>query len=355
MGDKVVLFSGYAPVHFACFKPLFDRLYGRSGLEIVLSGGTRMMTPRGVRYDPGGLYDEFDLPAGVVRPFQEIQDLDVDVLFSSHTGKIAPPSVRHSVQIFHGMSFRNLAIRDAAEGFDSYFLLGPYMQRGFIAREIFTDGDARMVQVGFPKTDRLLDGTVDRRTVAEGLGFAGERPVVLYAPTGAKGNSLETFGEEALRALAAQDAYDIVVKLHDHPKGWVDWFERLSVHESAHFRMAQSPDVIPLQLLADVLITDASSVANEYALLDRPIVFLDVPELIAAAQATGAMVDLATWGRKGGQVVARPDEMVAAVADAIQHPERQSDVRRAMASDLFFNPGTATDAATAWLAENLGL
>lgn len=354
MADKVVLFSGYAPVHFACFKPLFDRLYGRPGLEIVLSGGTRMMTPRGVRYEPDGLYDEFDLPAGVVRPFQEIQDLDIDVLFSSHTGKIAPPKVGHSVQIFHGMSFRNLAIREA-ESFDSYFLLGPYMKRGFIARDIFSDRDARMVEVGFPKTDRLLDGTLDRQAVADDLGFDGDRPVVLYAPTGAKGNSLETFGEEALRALAATDAYDIVIKLHDHPKGWVDWFERLSIYEDAHFQIARSPDVIPLQLLADVLITDASSVANEYALLDRPIVFLDVPELIAAAQATGAMVDLGTWGRKGGQVVAQPADTVAAVADATRHPDRQSDVRRAMANDLFFNAGTAADAATRWLAENLGL
>ena len=36
-----ILFSGYAPVHFLCFKPLYDRLREIPGTEIELSGGMR--------------------------------------------------------------------------------------------------------------------------------------------------------------------------------------------------------------------------------------------------------------------------------------------------------------------------
>ena len=101
--------------------------------------------------------------------------------------------------------------------------------------------------------------------------------------------------------------------------------------------------------IADLLISDASSVANEFALLDRPIVFLDVPELIELTLRKGARLDLETWGRKGGVVV--PD--VPAALDAVQAglagPDGRSEARQAMVRDLFFNPGHATEAALAWL------
>ena len=46
----------------------------------------------------------------------------------------------------------------------------------------------------------------------------------------------------------------------------------------------------------------ATSVAFEYALVDRPIIFFDVPEILYAARKS--KIDLDTWGRKAGDVVA---------------------------------------------------
>ena len=103
---------------------------------------------------------------------------------------------------------------------------------------------------------------------------------MLYAPTGELRNSLETMGEELIAKLDALDRYDILVKLHDHPHGATDWWSRLAPLESEHVRLVREPDVVRTMSIADLLISDASSVANEFALLDRPIVFLDVPELI---------------------------------------------------------------------------
>ena len=34
-----VLFTGYAPVHFLCFEPLYRRLRESSDFEVFLSGG----------------------------------------------------------------------------------------------------------------------------------------------------------------------------------------------------------------------------------------------------------------------------------------------------------------------------
>jgi len=172
---------------------------------------------------------------------------------------------------------------------------------------------------------------------------------VLYAPTGAHGNSLETCGEELLRGLAAVNDYDVIVKPHDHPKARIDWYERLAPLESEHLRLLRTPDAIPALYAADLLISDASSIANEYLLLDRPIVFLDVPELIAAAAAEDNRLDLNTWGRKGGIVAAGAAAALKAVVNGLAAPQAQAETRRAIARDIFYNPGTATRAALGWL------
>jgi CDP-glycerol glycerophosphotransferase (TagB/SpsB family) len=117
----------------------------------------------------------------------------------------------------------------------------------------------------------------------------------------------------------------------------------------------RAPDVIPSLFVSDLLITDASSVANEYVLLDRPIVFLDVPELLTAAGREGSALDLATWGRKGGEVVGNPVTAAGAVAHGLGNPGRRSAVRAGIVRDLFYHPGGATDAAIEWLQAELNL
>ena len=93
--------------------------------------------------------------------------------------------------------------------------------------------------------------------------------------------------------------------------------------------------------------------ANEYALLDRPIVFIDVPELFELTLRKNARLDLETWGRRGGEVVAGVSEALAAVEAGLADPGARSDVRRALVADLFFNPGHATAAAMDWISREL--
>jgi hypothetical protein len=353
-----ILFTGYAPVHFLCFKPLYDQLARAPGIEVQLSGGMRSKSPQapgGYLYDERTMYQQFDLPEGTVLPVGSLAREDYDVLFAANTRRIEPRRVGTRVQIFHGMSFRNRAIRPETSGADFYFLLGPYMKRGFEDAGILAPGDHRAVEVGFPKTDRLLDGSLDRSGVLRDHGVSGERPVVLYAPTGEHHNSLETTGEELIAKLAALDRYDILIKPHDHPHAEIDWWSRLAPVESAHVRLVREPDVIRTLSIADLLITDASSVANEYALLDRPIVFIDVPELLELTRKKGARLDLETWGRRGGVVVPDVSAALEAVAAGLAAPDNRSAVRQAMVDDLFFNRGHATSSAMQWLQGELGL
>jgi hypothetical protein len=350
-----VLFTGYAPVHFLCFKPLYERLIRMPGVEVSLSGGVRQRSEQGRSFDTAALYRPLGVPDSAMLSVPEIKEREFDLLFCANTKALKPARVGQTIQIFHGMSFRNLAIREDNLGYDHYFVLGPYMLRGFAERGLLASDDPRVAKIGFMKTDRLLDGSLDRASLLRQFGLSGERPILVYAPTGEKRNSMERMGEELIQLVERSGKYDLIIKPHDHSHDGIDWFERLAPYESERVKLTRELDVIPCLFLADLLISDASSVSNEYALLDRPMLFLDVPKLIQTAREKGSMVDLQTWGRRGGLVAPDAPSALDAIAYALAAPKLQSPVRQAMAEDLFYNPGHATDAALAWLRDELGL
>lgn len=352
-----ILFSGYAPVHFVCFQSLYQRLRRLKGVEVFLSGGRDADPLTGARaMNAAELYAPFRIPANRILTLDQIKTQSFDLVFCAHVSGYFPKEEKERIQLFHGVSFRNMAVRRDVLVYDRLLLVGPYMRRLFTEQQLLRDTDARLVNIGFPKLDRLVDGTLDRKTILTRLGLSGRRPVVLYAPTGQKDNSLEHTGEAMLERLKATGKYDILIKLHDHPRDrTTDWPRRLKPLLDRHTKLVTDYDVVPYLFVADLLISDASSVSNEYALLNRPMVFLDVPQLLVSMEKKGVALDLDTWGRKGGVTTRWPDEAVEAVAWCLAHRRHGAAIRRSMARDLFYNPGRATEAALRWTQERLGL
>ncbi len=354
-GITRILFAGYAPVHFLCFQPIYERLRRMRGVEVWLSGGREAGTGGEGALTARELYAPFRVPRARVIELDEMRRSAFDIVFCAHVSGYFPRDEKERVQLFHGVSFRNMAVRRDVLVYDRLFIVGPYMRRLFTDSQMLRPSDPRLLDIGFPKLDRLVDGTLDRRAILRRLGFSGRRKVILYAPTGQKDNSLEHTGEAVLERLRATNRYDIMVKLHDHPRdrGVVDWAARLRPLCDRHMKVVKHLDIVPLMFAADLLISDASSVSNEYSLLDRPMVFLDVPQLLAAMTKKGVALDLDTWGRKGGETARWPDEAVEAVDWSLAHPRHAKAVRRAMAKDLFFAPGRATENAVAWIHQRL--
>lgn len=353
---RKVVFTGYAPVHFVCFRPIYRRLAQSPHLEIHFSGGVAgegQKAPR--QYDTEALFKPFRIPRRKIVSLSELSRRDYDMVFCAHVSGYFPRSDRARVQIFHGLSFRNMAVRREVLIFDHLFITGPYMMRAFQENQLLRPNDPRCIPVGFPKVDRLVDGSLKRSAILKRLGLSGKRPIVLYAPTGLRYNSLETGrGEEVIKRLRAAGRVDLLVKLHDHMKDTsVDWAARIGCQVDAHLRLVKDPDIVPYLYVADLLLTDASSVSSEYCLLDRPMVFIDVPELLEAVQKRGNALDLETWGRRGGVTANWPDEIVDAIGWSLDHPARGSPIRKAMAQDLFYNPGQAADVAASWILDRL--
>ena len=346
-----VLFSGYAPVHFLCFRPIYLRMLESGRFDVWFSGGLRTKTGREVSFAaPETLYSRFGLPAKRLLMTEKLPEEQFDFFFGANTKGLRPGRAGTSIQIFHGISFRNLAVReDILWDWDFFFLVGPYMRRRFAETGLLAMDDPRGVSVGLPKTDALLADASLRKRTLRSLGLDGERPVILLAATGQKHNALETMGREVIGFLAETKKYDIVIKPHDHPKRRKNWEGEFSDLLGPHCRVTSETDVIPLLAAADLLLTDASSVSSEFSLLDRPMVFLDVPRLLEKARQKSPGFDLDTWGRRAGELVVRPEDVVEAVESSLRNPERHGPVRRAMAEDLFYHPGRATDVAMDWI------
>ena len=106
-------------------------------------------------------------------------------------------------------------------------------------------------------------------------------------------------------------------------------------------------------VVSDVMVSDHSSIAFEYMLLDRPLVVIDRPALIEQARINPEKVRQL---RRAALVVAyHRAEVVDSVmrVDSTAEPAFSERVR--MAGELFFRPGTATDRALAQLYRILNL
>jgi len=254
------------------------------------------------------------------------------------------------VQMFHGVGgkFAHDYERPTTSMrlWDRLFCVNQRRKRNFIeAGAIDADSDAARL-VGMPKIDCLVDGSLNRETILARLGLDPDRPTVLYAPTWSAASSINRLGVDFIARLLA-GPWNVLVKLHDRLRdprqfysGGVDWGARLApILKGKRAQLAADADICPYLVAADVMITDQSSAGFEYLLLDRPLVRIDVPELLETTNANPDYVELL---RVASLSVRDAAGAIDAVEKSLADPHRLSSTRAAVASELFYRPGTAT-------------
>lgn len=291
------------------------------------------------------------------------------------------PRTSRRVHISHGHHSKvELLPREYLDNFDVQFFTGPLHRQQYehmFERYGFDTGKLHLVEVGYPKSDALLQGRYDRATVLAQLGLDPSRKTVLYAPSWDAGGSLRSFGETVIEQLLSVEGINVIIKLHpvSHTPpsssdyalytGGVNWAERLRKYESnPSFRHVTDAQVDPLLVAADLLVTDFSSVALEFVVLDRPIIYVDCPEYFEKTlrlpyyESDPEYVKTnprTNAGRHVGVVVEHVEGLGAAVADALANPSVNSDKRRMLASMLLYNPGRGAEVAAGEILRLLGL
>ncbi|MFH0945513.1 MAG: CDP-glycerol glycerophosphotransferase family protein [Planctomycetota bacterium] len=359
-GASKILFYAESPVKYAMFRPIQRLMEHDSRIEFFFAGQlrgaftsrnmARQLNVKGARSLRRGI-------AALCR-FDLFLTADYDLWGPFEREKL-PISAATKVQVFHGASVRNGAIQPKMKRYGKLMVVGPYMFRSFIGAGIFQEDDPRLAKVGMPKTDRLLDGSFDGAAIRAEFGLDPDRPTVLLAPTWLRKSPIFDFGEELIERLA-DGPWNLVVKLHDKffdPRfNLIDWRSRLRRLEQRKpcTVIIDQHDATPLLFVTDLLISDVSSISNEFSLLDRPMVFLQVGD-VEALKAQYPHLDLDTWGQRAGEVAHDAASCVAAVERGLADPGRDSEIRRALARDVFYNPGCAAAVAVSVLYDTLGL
>ncbi|WP_280666636.1 MULTISPECIES: CDP-glycerol glycerophosphotransferase family protein [unclassified Kitasatospora] len=143
-----------------------------------------------------------------------------------------------------------------------------------IMRRAFRFG-GEILESGYPRDDVLVDGDpAEAQRIRERLGIEAGKRVVLYAPTwrddhqGDGGYRLDLRIDVDAARKALGDDHVLLVRPHAH------------VHEALPgsgdgflYDVGDYPDIRDLLLIADVLVTDYSSVLFDFAITGRPMLF----------------------------------------------------------------------------------
>lgn len=252
------------------------------------------------------------------------------------------------IQMFHGVGGKygfDAPARSMRE-WDRLLFVNERRLRNFVAAGAIDAESPAARLIGMPKVDCLVDGTLQRNDVLRGFELDPRRPTVLYAPTWSPASSLNRMGIDLVQRLVALPI-NVIVKLHDRSRdlrpqysGGIDWVGRLQpLLAPPHGILALRANITPCLAAADVLITDHSSCGFEYMLLDRPIVRIEVPELLAQANVHPDYVGMLASAAINARGV---DTAIVALERALAHPMERAEERRSVARELFHKPGTAT-------------
>lgn len=130
-----------------------------------------------------------------------------------------------------------------------------------------------VLQTGMPRNDALVTGDPERAAGIRKSLQLGNVKVMLYAPTfrDATAGKDQDAGFDLTRALDALEAsthekWICLTRAHDQNKG-------IAARRDERLRdVTAYPEMSDLLLVSDLLITDYSSSAGDFALLDRPVV-----------------------------------------------------------------------------------
>ncbi len=353
-GSRRLLFHAALPHHFVFFQSVYERLAQDERLDWFWSAnflGWRMKTH---------LFDLFPVKGKKVNSLLSTTRAYDLLLAPVYLKFDVAPRARLRVQIFHGVAITNCFLKAAILDYDCFFLSGPYMARRFAQKGILRGDDPRIDMIGMPKLDRMVNDEIDTEALRRELELDPALPVVLYAPSGTH-SSITTNGLEVIERLQRMPV-NLLIKLHDKSLDFRrtanDWLKEVKKRaggqpaQAGRVRIIEGYDIVPYLALADVLISDFSSAANEFLLRDRPVIFLPTPEKY---EINKERWDTEVWGQKVGVTANSLDELEAAVEDGLAHPEKMSDIRRAAAADMFYRPGTATERAVNKIYELLEL
>ncbi|MFZ0063498.1 MAG: CDP-glycerol glycerophosphotransferase family protein [Pyrinomonadaceae bacterium] len=340
-----LLVNARTAMNYSTIAPIVERLQRDNRLEFYFTCSESPDLTRSI-------YADAVQPFKLVTPLQASL-IQFDVYLAADFLWMKLPRGARRVQTFHGVAGKYRTVYDSPSQsmreWDRLFFINERRLRHFIECGAIDEDSEAARLIGMPKLDCLVDGTLKRDELLVQMGIDPARRTILYAPTWSAHSSVVSIGEELVRRLG-EAGYAVIVKLHDRSRdlqyvnsGGVDWGARLEpVLRSVGGVLATGNNSSRYLPAADIMITDHSSVGFEYLLLDRPLIRIHVDELIKSTDIEPSYVDLLA---SASTSVTNVEETLAAVERGFTNGGENSSTRIAVANEMFYKPGTATDRA----------
>lgn len=175
-------------------------------------------------------------------------------------------------QIFHGLAGEKKGHFRIRHYFDLYLTQGPYFTQRF--KELKNKhGDFEVVETGWPKldvygTNKIAFDNEKQALLAQYK--TGE--IILYAPTFSPSLTSAHVLYDDIKVLADNGGYLVMIKFHDlmDTQLIATYKELAKNHRNIVF--IEEKNIIKYLLIADLLISDTSSVIYEFLLLNKPAI-----------------------------------------------------------------------------------
>jgi hypothetical protein len=266
------------------------------------------------------------------------------------------------VMIYHGIGIKAAYYRDNGALVDFRVAESPYR-----ARQLENHGcHAKTIPAGFIKLDPLFapgaHGAEDGR-LRERLKLDPAKKTVLYAPTFYPASIGIVRDQIALQTRG----YNLIIKLHNFTQHFPEYRTDYALIRDVaakydHVRLLSFDEynIVPVMRIADLMITDASSVMFEYLPLDRPLIVFTRYKLIwrhfiFRYWFKKTRIDTETAGYNDFfEPVRNPKRLRALIEENLSNPEKfQSARRRVMTELLHFTDGKSAQRLLDWFEQML--
>ena len=168
------------------------------------------------------------------------------------------------VQIFHGLGVEKPSHYKIRHFFDIYCTSGPCVTKKYEKLQK-RKKYCLVKETGWTKIDHIINYPAN--DLRDKFNIPKDKKIILFAPTHSR------------KMQSAESLLPIIPNIINEDEIWFLKYHELmnkelksSIENSNNIRIINDYDITPYLHLADVLITDTSSVAYEFMILDKPIV-----------------------------------------------------------------------------------